>query len=64
MKLSIPVSKICWRANAGDACRCAAGHGSALALAEIARGAGPLAHIISDGQRIADLEQNLAFYRA
>ncbi|MEQ8481478.1 MAG: transcription-repair coupling factor [Hoeflea sp.] len=34
----------------------------ALALAEIAREAGPLAHIISDGQRIADLEQNLAFY--
>ncbi|WP_422370091.1 transcription-repair coupling factor [Hoeflea sp.] len=34
----------------------------ALALAEIARASGPLAHIISDGQRIADLEQNLAFY--
>jgi transcription-repair coupling factor (superfamily II helicase) len=34
----------------------------ALALAEIARESGPLAHVISDGQRIADLEQNLAFF--
>jgi transcription-repair coupling factor (superfamily II helicase) len=34
----------------------------ALALGEIARSQGPLAFIISDGQRIADLEQNLAFY--
>jgi transcription-repair coupling factor (superfamily II helicase) len=34
----------------------------ALALAELRPGSGPLAHIISDGQRIADLEQNLAFY--
>ena len=34
----------------------------ALALAELARAEGPLAHIISDGQRMADLEQNLAFF--
>jgi transcription-repair coupling factor (superfamily II helicase) len=34
----------------------------ALALAELARSTGPLAHIISDGQRMADLEQNLAFF--
>jgi len=34
----------------------------ALALAELARAVGPLAHIISDGQRMADLEQNLAFF--
>ncbi|OCW56531.1 transcription-repair coupling factor [Hoeflea olei] len=34
----------------------------ALALAELARAAGPLAYIISDGQRMADLEQNLAFF--
>ncbi|WP_394689561.1 transcription-repair coupling factor [Hoeflea sp.] len=33
-----------------------------LALAETARNSGPLAHVISDGQRMADLEQNLAFY--
>ncbi|WP_417415877.1 transcription-repair coupling factor [Hoeflea sp.] len=34
----------------------------ALALAEMAWSAGPLAHIISDGQRMADLEQNLTFF--
>ena len=34
----------------------------AMALADLARSAGPLAYIISDGQRIADLEQNLAFF--
>ncbi|MDP3525811.1 MAG: transcription-repair coupling factor, partial [Hoeflea sp.] len=34
----------------------------ALALAELARAGGPLAYVISDGQRMADLEQNLAFF--
>ena len=33
----------------------------AFVLADLARAGGPLAYIISDGQRIADLEQNLAF---
>lgn len=34
----------------------------ALVLAELARSVGPLAHVISDGQRMADLEQNLGFF--
>ncbi|MFB2551540.1 transcription-repair coupling factor [Ensifer soli] len=32
-----------------------------LVLAELARGAGPVAYILSDGQRIADVEQMLGF---
>ncbi len=33
----------------------------AFVLADLARASGPLAYVLSDGQRINDLEQNLAF---
>uniref|UniRef100_UPI002AFEE194 CarD family transcriptional regulator n=1 Tax=Hoeflea sp. TaxID=1940281 RepID=UPI002AFEE194 len=61
MKSLIPVDKIANAATPVTLSGVPQGM-EALALAEIARAAGPLAHIISDGQRMADLEQNLAFF--
>lgn len=61
MKALIPVEKITGASTPVTLSGVPQGM-EALTLAEMARAAGPLAHIISDGQRMADLEQNLTFF--